>query len=46
MYGTFTHIDQKTSGQLSNEKELLTFHYTGCLIGTLIMAYYNPYKTG
>ena len=23
-----------------------TFHYTGCLIGILIIAYYNPYITG
>ena len=32
---------------MSHEKNLLTFHhYTGCLIGILIMAYYNPYITG
>ena len=28
--------------QLSHEKNPLTFHYTGCLIGILIMVYYNP----
>ena len=27
-------------------KTLLTFHYTGWLIGILTMAYYNPYITG
>ena len=27
-------------------KNPLPFHYTGCLIGILIMAYYNPYITG
>ncbi len=31
---------------LSHEKNPLTFHYTGCLIGILIMVYYNPYITG
>ena len=33
-------------GQLSHEKSPLTFHYTGCLIGLLIMACYNPHITG
>ncbi len=28
------------------KKNGLTFHYTGWLIGILIMAYYNPYITG
>ena len=32
--------------QLSHEKNPPTFHYTGWLIGILIMAYYNPYMTG
>ena len=32
--------------KLSNEKNPPTFHYTGWLIGILIMAYYNPYITG
>ncbi len=31
---------------VSHEKNLPTFHYTGWLIGILIMAYYNPYITG
>ena len=33
--------------QVSHEKKKpLTFHYTGWLIGILIMVYYNPYITG
>ena len=32
--------------QLSHEKNPLTFHYTGCLIGILIIVYYNPHITG
>ena len=32
--------------QVSHEKNPPTFHYTGWLIGILIMAYYNPYITG
>ncbi len=28
---------------LSYEKNPLTFHYTGCLIGILIMVYYSPH---
>ncbi len=31
---------------MSHEKDSPTFHYTGWLIGILIMAYYNPYITG
>ena len=31
--------------QLSHEKNLPTFHYTGWLMGILKMAYYNPYIT-
>ncbi len=31
--------------QMSHEKNPPTFHYTGWLIGILIMAYYNPYIT-
>ncbi len=27
---------------LSHEKNPLTFHYTGWLVGILIMAYYDP----
>ena len=43
------HIGLRTSGryiQMSHEKNPLTFHYTGWLIGILIMVYYNPYITG
>ncbi len=32
--------------QLSHEKNPPTFHYTGWLIGILVMVYYNPYITG
>ncbi len=32
--------------QMSHEKNPLTFHYTGWLIGILIMVYYDPYITG
>ena len=32
--------------QLSHEKNIPTFHYTGWLIGILIMVYYNPHTTG
>ena len=38
--------EPSTFSNMSNEKTLLTFHYTGWLIGILIMAYYNPYITG
>ena len=31
---------------MSNVQNLMTFHYTDCFIGILIMAYYNPYRTG
>ena len=27
--------------QMSHEKNLLSFHYTGCLIGMLIIVHYN-----
>ena len=30
----------------ATKKTLTTFHYTVCLIGILIMVYYNAYKTG
>ena len=30
----------------ATKKTLTTFHYTGCLIGILIMVYYNAYVTG
>ena len=33
------------SFHMSHEKNPLTFHYTGWLIGILIMAYYSPYIT-
>ena len=29
--------------QMSHEKKPPTFHYTGWLIGILIIVYYNPY---
>ena len=32
--------------ELSHEKKPPTFHYTGWLIGILIMVYYNPHITG
>ena len=34
--------------QMSHEKNPLTFHYTGCLIGIgiLIMVHYNPHIIG
>ena len=35
----FPHL---SSIQMSHEKKLITFHYTGCLIRILTMAYYNP----
>ena len=31
---------------MSHEKNPPTFHFTGLLIGILIMVYYNPYITG
>ena len=31
---------------MSHEQNPPTFHYTGWLIGILIMVYYNPYITG
>ncbi len=30
----------------ATKKDLPTFHYTGCLIGILIVIYYNPHITG
>lgn len=38
-----------TVSKISNEprkKHLLTFHYTGCLMGILMMVYYNLHITG
>ena len=35
-----------TNFQMSHVKNPPTFHYTGCLIGILIMVYYNPHITG
>ena len=32
--------------RLIHEKKPLTFHYTGCLIGILLMVYDNPYIAG
>ena len=37
---------EKCSTHLSHENNPPTFHYTGWLIGILIMVYYNPYITG
>ena len=37
---------KKHQTELSHEKNPPTFHYTGWLIGILIMVYYNPYITG
>ena len=34
------------SSHLIHEKNPLTFHHTGCLIGILIIANYNPHITG
>ena len=34
------------AGIMSHQKNPLTLHYTGCLIGILIMAYHNPHLTG
>ena len=41
-------IGTKNAKPLPGEprKNLPTFHYTGWLIGILIMVYYNPYITG
>ncbi len=33
------------SPKVSHEKNPPTFHYTGWLIGILMMVYYNPYIT-
>ena len=42
--GTFSK-DKETSHvyHVSYEKNPPTFHFTGCLIGILIMVYCNPY---
>ncbi len=50
-FGTILKTRFKTkplsqANHMSHEKNPLTFHYTGCLIGILIMAYYNPHITG
>ena len=37
---------QNNQKHLSHEKKPLTFHYTGCLIGILIMVQYNSHMTG
>ena len=43
----FGHLFPKTdTSSHCNEKTTLTFHYTGWLIGILILAYSNPYITG
>ncbi len=39
-------IPNQFATHLSHEKNPLTFHDTGWLIGILIMVYYNPYITG
>ena len=46
--GDETKVTHGRSWQASIEprKKPLTFHGTGCLIGVLIMAYYNPHITG
>ena len=41
-----TFISSSLYGELSHEKNPPTFHYTGWLIGILIMVYYNLYRTG
>ena len=57
MYGIFTYmkgeqwLHSRGKGKIniphmSHEKNPPTFHYTGWLIGILIVAYYNPYITG
>ena len=38
-------LEPAVNFQLSHEKNLTTFHYTGWLIGILVMVY-NPYITG
>ena len=41
-------LEKSGGSKLSHEKKtnMLIFHYTGWLIGILIMVYYNPYVTG
>ena len=36
----------RSTGSSEPEKKTLTFQYTGCLIGILIMVYSNPDKNG
>ena len=46
---TYQQNKQKSSEvnfRVSHEKNPLTFHSTGCLIGVLIMTEYNPQITG
>ena len=44
---SFLHkSDEYPFSQPSYEKKPPTFHYTGWLIGILIMVYYNPYMIG
>ena len=43
------HINLGIGSLLEPRKKntlIITFHYTGWLIGILILAYYNPYLTG
>ena len=42
-HGAFTSV---STYHVSHEKKNLTFHYTGCLIGILLLDYYNPFITG
>ena len=44
----FQDLPKKNSGIIFKwaTKKPPTFHYTGWLIGILIMAYYKPYITG
>ena len=44
--GIFTYFSTHQPFMWATFKTLLTFHSTGCLIGILIMAYYNPHLTG
>ena len=39
-------ISHQPKRNVSHEKNLLTSHCTGCLIGILIKVYYDPYITG
>ena len=42
----WTKITTQSLKQVSHEKNLPTFHYTGCSKGIHIMVYYNPHITG